>query len=74
MNVKQLTEAELLNEKDVLGNSELCLKAAFQNSYPENTSSEKAKASTQHRSGDTYLFWSKAQKKNHHQIQYYLVY
>lgn len=56
MNVKQLTEAELLNEKDVLGNSELCLKAAFQNSYPENISSEKAKASTQHRSGDTYLF------------------
>lgn len=46
MNVKVLTGAEMLNGKDLLGHSELCLRVALRNSYRANTSSQKAEATS----------------------------
>lgn len=59
MNAKLLTGAEMLNGKDLLDHSELCLRAACQNSYSANMSSEKAEDSVQYRCGKAWLFSSK---------------
>lgn len=56
MNVKLLTGAEMLIGKDLLDHSELCVRAACQNNYPANTSSEKAEDSAQYRCGKAYPF------------------
>lgn len=63
MNVQLLTGAEMLNGKDLLDHSELCLRAACQNSYPANMSSEKAEDSIQYSRGKAYLLSSKKQKE-----------
>lgn len=46
MSVEVLTGAEMLNGKDLLGHSKLCLKVALRNSYQANMSSQKAEATS----------------------------
>lgn len=63
MNVKLLTGPEMLNGKDLLDHSELCLRTACQKSNRANMSSEKAQDSIQYRCGKAYPFSLKKKKK-----------